>query len=88
VPRVIANGAAGGAGLAVLYRPLTAVTVQVWPAGAFTTMVSSNWPLVRVVALFLQTQGSLIATLQLKVETATEPVILPVQPPAAVATTV
>src|SRR5689334_6857161 len=89
VPTVMGSGAAGGAGLPVWYKPVTAVTVHTWVDGAFTLIVSPNWPLVRVVALFRHTQGSEIVILQLKDDTVTVPVIAAVQPPwVEVATTV
>ncbi len=42
VPSDMGVGAAGGAALPIVYNPVTAVTVQVCPAGAVTVTVSEN----------------------------------------------
>ena len=85
----MAIGAAGGAGLVVVNNPDTALTVHVCPAGAFTVIISLNWPFVGVVALFKHTHGSVIVAPHVITKITALPVILLVQPVVEfVATTV
>jgi hypothetical protein len=52
--------AAGGAALLAANKPETASTLQVFPESDCTRIVSLNCPFESVVALFLQTQGSVM----------------------------
>src|SRR5690349_18562640 len=88
-PTLMGAGAAGGAGLPVEYKPVTAVTTQTWLDGAVTLIDSPNCPLNKVVALLRQTQGAVITAEQTTAVIDAEPLILAVHPPWVwVATTV
>jgi hypothetical protein len=76
VPAPISNGAAGGGGLLAKYKPVAVTTDQTCVLGAFTLIVSLNWPFVRLVALFLHTHGSEMEIPQLNENTDTEPFIV------------
>ena len=58
------SGAAGGEGLLARNRPLTDLMLQISPAGPMRLTSSENWPLVSVVAVSLQEQGSWMLRLQ------------------------
>jgi len=63
------------------YKPVAVLTVHTCCAGAITVMVSSNWPLIKLVALFLHKQGSDMLAKQSKVVTCTVPDMVAVQFP-------